>query len=137
MNLTLMADVLQYLRTDHRPLVYLFNIKNPTSKLTRMRIDLEGFDYDVVYIKGKVNVAADALSRIVTTSEKLKQVNILFANTRAMTRKKAQTTNTKEKDNNETKETDHLLIHETESPTQTKKMMKLSTSVVDNIMKCY
>lgn len=137
MNLTSMADVLQYLRTDHRPLVYLFNIQNPTSKLTRMRIDLEGFDYDVVYIKGKVNVAADALSRIVTTSEKVKQVNISFVNTRAMTRKKAQTTNTKEKDNNETKETDHLLIHETESPTQTKKMMKLSTSVVDNIMKCY
>lgn len=48
-------------RTDHRPLVYLFGIKNPTSKLTRIRIDLEGYDYDVVYIKGKENVAADAL----------------------------------------------------------------------------
>ena len=30
-------------KTDHRPLVYLFSMKNPSSKLTRMRIDLEEF----------------------------------------------------------------------------------------------
>ena len=29
------------IRTDHRPLVYLFGMKNPTSKLTRIRQDLE------------------------------------------------------------------------------------------------
>ena len=28
-------------KTDHRPLTYLFSIKNPSSKLTRMRLDLE------------------------------------------------------------------------------------------------
>lgn len=65
-------------------------MKNPTSKLTRIRIELEEFDFDVVHIKGKKNVAADALSRIVTTSEELRQSNILLVNTRSMTRKKAQ-----------------------------------------------
>lgn len=43
-------------KTDHRPLVYLFGMKNSTSKLTRVRLDLEGFDFDVEYVKGKENV---------------------------------------------------------------------------------
>lgn len=30
-------------RTDHRPLIYLFGMKNPSSKLVRMRLDLEEF----------------------------------------------------------------------------------------------
>lgn len=64
-------------RTDHRPLVYLFKIEDPSSKLTRMRLDLEEFDFDVVYIRGKENVGADALSRIEITSEHLKLGNIL------------------------------------------------------------
>lgn len=29
------------IRTDHRPLVYLFRMKEPTKKLTQMRLDLE------------------------------------------------------------------------------------------------
>lgn len=52
------------IRTDHRPLVYLFSIKNPTSKLTRMRWDMEEYDFSIEYIKGKSNVVADAFSRI-------------------------------------------------------------------------
>lgn len=51
-------------KTDHRPLVYLFGMKNPTSKLTRMRMELEDFDFTIEYIKGKDNIVADALSRI-------------------------------------------------------------------------
>lgn len=50
--------------TDHKPLVYLYNLKDPSSKLTRMRLDLEEYDFDIGYLKGKTNVVADALSRI-------------------------------------------------------------------------
>lgn len=51
-------------KSDHRPLVYLFTMKNPSSKLVRMRLDLEEYDFEIEHIKGKDNVVADALSRI-------------------------------------------------------------------------
>ena len=86
-----------------------------------MRIDLEGYDYDIVYIVGKENVAADALSRITTTSEDLK-TNILLINTRSMT-KKSIIAKTKEEDENvhQKREIDHLTVYESESPTEIKK----------------
>jgi len=37
---------------------------NPSSKLTRMRLDLEEYDFTVKYLKGKDNHIADALSQI-------------------------------------------------------------------------
>lgn len=71
------------IKTDHRPLVYLFSLKNPTSKLTRMRCDLEEYDFSIEYIKGKSNVVADAFSRIPLDMNELKQ---MFAITRSMAR---------------------------------------------------
>lgn len=50
--------------TDHKPLQWLFSLKDPTSKLLRWRIKLEEFDYDIIYKSGKSNTNADALSRI-------------------------------------------------------------------------
>lgn len=50
--------------TDHRPLAWLKTIKEPNSKLTRWKLRLEEFDYDIVYKNGKQNTNADALSRI-------------------------------------------------------------------------
>lgn len=52
------------IRTDHKPLIYIFSLKNPSSKLTRMRLDLEEYSFDIEYIKGSLNVVSDALSRI-------------------------------------------------------------------------
>lgn len=49
--------------TDHRPLKWLFNHKDPSSKLQRWRLKLEEYEYEIVYRKGKLNSAADALSR--------------------------------------------------------------------------
>lgn len=49
-------------RSDHRPLIFLYTLKNPASKLTRLRLDLEEYDFVVEYIKGKDNVGADCLS---------------------------------------------------------------------------
>lgn len=50
--------------TDHKPLQWLFSLKDPSSKLLRWRIKLEEFDYHIIYKKGKLNTNADALSRI-------------------------------------------------------------------------
>lgn len=50
--------------TDHRPLVWLFNLKEPNSKLIRWRLKLEEYNYEIIYKKGKQNINADALSRI-------------------------------------------------------------------------
>lgn len=49
-------------KTDHRALIYQYSLKNPSSKLTIIRLDLE--EYEIQYIKEKDNVVADALSRI-------------------------------------------------------------------------
>ncbi|KAK9722049.1 Integrase zinc binding domain [Popillia japonica] len=77
------------IRSDHRPLVYLFSMKDPSSKLTRMRLSLEEFNFTVEYIKGNKNTGADALSRI--DIDKLKQIQQHVAQvnvtTRSMTEK--------------------------------------------------
>lgn len=58
--------------TDHRPLVSLFTQRDPSSKMTRVRLDLEEYDFEVRFKPGKANVNADALSRIVIDSDQLK-----------------------------------------------------------------
>ena len=50
--------------TDHKPLVWLFNAKDPTSKIVRWRLRLEEYDYTISYKKGTSNTNADALSRL-------------------------------------------------------------------------
>lgn len=39
-------------------------MKDPSSKLMRMRLDLDEYDFEIEHIRGKENVIADALSRI-------------------------------------------------------------------------
>lgn len=50
--------------TDHQPLTWLFNVKDPGSRLMRWRLKLAEYHYEVVYKPGKDNMNADALSRI-------------------------------------------------------------------------
>lgn len=75
--------------TDHRPLIYLFNMNNPSSRLTKFRLCLEEYDFTVEYLKGKENAAADALSRIEITSDELKDMtkNVMSVMTRAQKRR--------------------------------------------------
>lgn len=49
--------------TDHKPLVWINSVKDPTSRLVRWRLKLAEYDYEVIYKAGKTNVNADALSR--------------------------------------------------------------------------
>lgn len=44
--------------------VSLFTHKNPSSKLSRIRVDLPDYDFTIVHEKGNMNTNADALSRI-------------------------------------------------------------------------
>lgn len=50
--------------TDHKPLTWLFNVKDPGSRLIRWRLKLEEYDYVIRYKEGKTNQNADALSRM-------------------------------------------------------------------------
>lgn len=80
------------LNTDHAPLVWLFGMNNPASRLTKFRLELEQFHFTVVHVPGKDNVVADALSRRLTSQDLIemhKQVEsqaqqyVIFATTRA------------------------------------------------------
>lgn len=51
-------------KTDHKPLQWLANIKEPNSKLQRWKLRLEEYNFNVEYTKGKENYVADALSRV-------------------------------------------------------------------------
>jgi hypothetical protein len=50
--------------SDHKPLTWIMNVKDPGSRLLKWRIKLEEYDYEIVYKKGSLNTNADALSRI-------------------------------------------------------------------------
>lgn len=77
------------IETDHKPLIYLFSIKDPSSRLLKFRLSLEEYDFEITYIKGKDNVGADALSRIRITVDELKNLTqeVAMVLTRAQTRK--------------------------------------------------
>ena len=58
--------------TDCRPVIYLFGKTDPSSRLTKFRLVLEEYDFSIKYVRGRNNVVADALSRVV----KCKQLNV-------------------------------------------------------------
>ena len=53
--------------TDHRPLIWIFSVKNPSSRLLRWRLKLDAYEYEIKYKEGSSNTNADALSRIHVT----------------------------------------------------------------------
>lgn len=62
--------------TDHRPLQWVMNIKEPNSRLTRWRLRLSEYDFSVVYKQGKNNTNADALSRIEIYNEETSSIAV-------------------------------------------------------------
>ena len=62
--------------TDHKGLTWIFNVKDPSSRLLRWRLLLEEYDFKIKYKPGKQNENADSLSRYPVLSietEKLTQ----------------------------------------------------------------
>lgn len=53
--------------TDHTHLTWVFNVKDPSSRLLSWTLKLEEYDYDVVYKPRARNTNAHALSRINVT----------------------------------------------------------------------
>lgn len=49
--------------TDHKPVIWLMNFKEPNSKIVRWRLQLLEYDFEIIYKKGSQNVIADALTR--------------------------------------------------------------------------
>lgn len=60
--------------TDHKPLQWIMNLKEPNSRLTRWRLKLSEYDYTIIYKKGKFNTNADALSRIEINNEEVESM---------------------------------------------------------------
>jgi len=52
------------IESDHRPLVWLMSLKEPSSKLLRWRIKLDEYNFEIKYKARKLNSNAEALSRI-------------------------------------------------------------------------
>ena len=50
--------------TDHRPLLYLYNMKIVNARLARTLQELAEYNFTIVFTPGRENVAADALSRM-------------------------------------------------------------------------
>lgn len=50
--------------TDHSSLLWLQNMKEPTSRLARWALRLQAYDFHLTHRKGKHNVVPDALSRV-------------------------------------------------------------------------
>lgn len=60
--------------TDHKPLQWIMNLKEPNSRLTRWRLKLSEYDFTIVYKQGKANTNADALSRIEINNDEISSI---------------------------------------------------------------
>ncbi len=51
--------------TDHNPLVFLSRMRNSNQRIMRWALIIQEFNLEIRYKKGKENVLADTLSRVV------------------------------------------------------------------------
>lgn len=107
-------------------------MKDPSSKLTRLRLDLEEFNFDIVHVSGKENVVPDALSRIEVDSEQLKNLSVLPVQTRSMTKKKNPEYDNYQKNN--AMETDHLRVYDSVNNLDAFNLPKLIFEYEDNVV---
>lgn len=60
--------------TDHNPLTYLNSLKDSHGRLSRWKLTLQQYDFNIVYKPGTKNLNADALSRCYAITETDKKV---------------------------------------------------------------
>lgn len=60
--------------TDHKPLVWLNNIREPNSKLMRWKLQIGEYDYEIRYKEGHLNKVADCLSRIEVGNNEINEI---------------------------------------------------------------
>ena len=58
------------IQTDHEALVWVHNVKDPSSRLLKWRLRLEEYKYEIEYVKGRENQVVDCLSRLFPIHEK-------------------------------------------------------------------
>jgi len=68
--------------SDHKPLVWVVNVKDPGSRLMRWRIQLAEYDYEIVHERGSQNTNADALCRIGSVGRLKERTDIPNENTK-------------------------------------------------------
>ena len=64
------------LLSDHKPLCWLRQMRNPQPKMARWILQLEEYEFDIDYVKGKQNGVADALSRLAVEINNLNVKNL-------------------------------------------------------------
>lgn len=116
-------------RSDHKPLTHLYKRKNPASKLTNIRLDLEEYDFVIEHIRGKDNVVADALSRISINEIKEKyspnEANVM-AITRSMSKENERKSNeTNKNEKTSTNEENKIKIYEELGSSYDKKVPRI------------
>ena len=57
------------IQTDHRALIWLHNVKDPSSRLLRWRLRMDEYDYEIEIVKGKENKVADCVCRLFSVQE--------------------------------------------------------------------
>jgi transposase InsO family protein len=60
--------------TDHSSLLWLHKLQNPSGRLARWSLRLQGYSFDIVHRKGASNVVPDALSRAISAVDVPRQV---------------------------------------------------------------
>jgi hypothetical protein len=51
-----------FLRTDHKPIIFLFKTRNMNSKMMRWALYLQEYSFDIDYVQGRANYS-DIISR--------------------------------------------------------------------------
>lgn len=66
------------MKTDHASLKWLFNLHNPTGRLPRWALTLQGYNFTIEHREGSANVIPDRLSRMYEEENVLETAGVDF-----------------------------------------------------------